>query len=462
MNLITKTQIEKVLAREVLDSRGNPTTEAEVFLTSGVLGRAMVPSGASTGVFESLELRDGGSRYGGKGVQKAVEAINGEIADAVVGKNPFEQRNLDALLVQLDGTDNKARLGANAILAVSLGIARAAAAEVGIPLYRYLGGVDAHILPVPFMNVINGGVHADNSLDFQEFMIVPLGAASFSEALRWGAETYHELAKVLKARGLSITVGDEGGFAPNLDSNEEALDILIQAIESAGYTIGEDIAIALDPAASQFYESNPQVDVAGISGGKVEDNGGGTYTLGKGNKFSSKQFVSYWIQLCEKYQAIVSLEDMLAEDDWYGWELLTKSLGTRVQMVGDDIFVTDAMRVSEGIERGVANSVLIKLNQVGTLSETLETVRLAARANYTCMVSHRSGETEDPFIADLAVGIGCGLIKTGSVARSERIAKYNQLLRIEEDLGESASYPGRQALAPRNAVTGYGDRVVVV
>jgi enolase len=421
-------EIDVVIGREVLDSRGNPTVEVEVVLDSGATGRAIVPSGASTGEHEAVELRDGGPRYLGKGVATAVDNVNGEIADTLEGIDALEQRLVDRILVDLDGTDNKARLGANAILGVSLAVAKAAADELELPLYRYVGGPNAYVLPVPMMNVINGGVHADNSIDLQEFMIVPVGAASFSEAMRWGVETYHTLKRVLHERGLSTAVGDEGGFAPNLASNEDAVKVLIEAIEAAGYKPGEEIAIAADPAASEFYKS-------------------GRYVLaGEGRELDSEQMVEFWVALCDQYP-IVSIEDGMAEDDWDGWAMLTKALGDRVQLVGDDLFVTNVERLSMGIDRGVANSILVKVNQIGTLSETLETVALAHRSSYTAVMSHRSGETEDTTIADLAVATNCGQIKAGAPARSDRVAKYNQLLRIEEDLGETAAYLGGATLA---------------
>ncbi|MGO9029014.1 MAG: phosphopyruvate hydratase [Acidimicrobiales bacterium] len=422
--------IEQVIGREVLDSRGNPTVEVEVLLDSGAAGRAIVPSGASTGTFEAVELRDGDHRYGGKGVTRAVANVNGEIAEILEGFDALDQRGIDLALVDADGTPNKARLGANAILGVSLAIAKAAADELELPLFRYVGGSDAHVLPVPMMNVVNGGVHADNSIDFQEFMIMPVGAASFSEALRWGVETYHALAGVLKARGLSTAVGDEGGFAPNLSSNEEAVEVLIEAIESAGRAPGEEIAIATDPASSEFYRD-------------------GAYVLaGEGRSLSSDEMVEYWVDLVGRYP-IVSLEDGMAEDDWDGWVSLTRALGSRIQLVGDDNFVTNEERVRRGIEGGVANAVLIKVNQIGTLTETLGTMSLATRSAYACVMSHRSGETEDATIADLAVATNCGQIKTGAPARSDRVAKYNQLLRIEEMLGDTAAFRGGEALATR-------------
>ena len=421
-------EIETVVGREVLDSRGNPTVEVEITLESGAFGRAIVPSGASTGEHEAVELRDGGPRYLGKGVSKAVASVNGEIADTIEGYDALEQRTLDRLLIDLDATDNKARLGANAILGVSLAIAKAAASELDVPLYRYVGGPNAHVLPVPMMNVLNGGVHADNTIDLQEFMIMPIGAPSFKEALRWGVETYHTLKKILHDRKLGTGVGDEGGFAPNLATNEDAIRLLVEAIEKAGYTPGEDIAIALDPATSELYKD-------------------GAYHLeGEGKILSSDDFVAYWTRLIDTYP-IVSLEDGMAEDDWDGWKSLSNAVGSRVQLVGDDLFVTNTSRLRMGIDRGIANSVLIKVNQIGTLTETLETVDLATRHSYTSVMSHRSGETEDTTIADLAVASNCGQIKTGAPARSDRVAKYNQLLRIEAQLGESAAYRGRSALA---------------
>ena len=424
--------IEQVFGREVLDSRGNPTIEVEVVLDSGSIGRAIVPSGASTGSFEAVELRDGGERYGGKGVLDAVANVNGEIADILEGFDALDQRGLDLAMIDADGTPNKGRLGANAILGVSLATAKAAADELGLPLFRYVGGPDAHVLPVPMMNVVNGGVHADNSIDLQEFMIMPVGAASFSEALRWGVETYHALARVLKGRGLSTAVGDEGGFAPNLSSNEDALRILVEAIESAGRVPGQDIAIAMDPAASELFTD-------------------GRYVLaGEGRTLSSAEMVEYYEDLVGRYP-IVSLEDGMAEDDWDGWAALTERLGTKVQLVGDDLFVTNEERLRRGIDAGTANAILIKLNQIGTLTETLGTMSLATRSAYACVISHRSGETEDTTIADLAVATNCGQIKTGAPARSDRVSKYNQLLRIEETLGESAAFRGGDVLAARSA-----------
>ncbi len=422
------TAVRSTIARQILDSRGNPTVEVEITLESGAAGRAAVPSGASTGEYEAVELRDGGSDWGGKGVTKAVANVNGEIAAAVIGIDPVDQEEFDARLLDLDGTPNKGRLGANALLGVSLAAAKAAAAERELPLWRYLGGDEASVLPVPMMNVLNGGSHADNSVDFQEFMIVPLGAPSFAEGLRVGTEVFHSLAKSLKSKGLSTAVGDEGGFAPNLSSNEAALEELIAGIESAGYKPGEDVAIALDPATSEIYSD-------GIYDLKHED-----------RKLSSEDMVTYWDEITAKYP-VVSIEDGLDENDWDGWKLLTDRIGTRTQLVGDDLFVTNPARLTEGIERGVANSILVKVNQIGTLTETLEAVRIAREAGYTAVMSHRSGETEDTTIADLAVATGCGQIKTGAPSRSDRVAKYNQLLRIEEALGDKAVYPGRSAFS---------------
>ncbi len=420
-------EIEHVVGREVLDSRGNPTVEVEVELETGARGRAIVPSGASTGEHEAVELRDGGERFVGKGVLNAVDHVNGEIADAVMGLDALDQRIVDGELIALDGTDNKARLGANAILGVSLAVAKAAATEVGLPLYRYVGGPNAHVLPVPMLNVINGGAHADNNVDLQEFMLMPVGAPSFNEALRMGVETYHALKRLLHDRGLSTAVGDEGGFAPNLDSNEAAIQVLVDAIEAAGYAPGDDIAIALDPATSELYRD-------------------GDYHLsGEDKVLSADDFVKFWVRLVDNYP-IISIEDGMAEDDWDGWAAMTSALGGRVQLVGDDLFVTNTERLSQGIERGVANSILVKVNQIGTLTETLETMELATRHAYTSVMSHRSGETEDTTIADLAVATNCGQIKTGAPARSDRVAKYNQLLRIEADLGEAAAYRGRAAV----------------
>jgi enolase 1/2/3 len=421
--------IVHIAGREVLDSRGNPTVEVEVVLESGARGRAIVPSGASTGEHEAVELRDGGERYVGKGVLTAVGFVNDEIAGVLDGFDALDQRTVDRELIELDGTENKARIGANAILGTSLAVAKAAAAELELPLYRYVGGPNAHVLPVPMLNVVNGGVHADNTIDLQEFMIMPVGAPSFSEALRWGVQTYHTLKKVLHDQHLSTSVGDEGGFAPDLATNEDAIKILVQAIEQAGFTPGDDIAIALDPAVSELYRD-------------------GAYHLeGEGKVLSSDELAGYWTHLVDTYP-IVSIEDGMAEDDWDGWARLSEALGSRVQLVGDDLFVTNADRLRMGIDRGVANSILIKVNQIGSLTETLDTVELATRHSYTSVMSHRSGETEDTTIADLAVATNCGQIKTGAPARSDRVAKYNQLLRIEADLGESAVFRGRAALAP--------------
>ncbi len=423
-------EIEHIVGREVLDSRGNPTVEVEVFLASGSKGRAIVPSGASTGQYEAVELRDGGDRFGGKGVQQAVDHVNGELLDTVLGLEALDQRNVDLEMLSTDGTSNKARLGANAILGVSLAVAKAAADELDLPLYRYVGGANAHVLPVPMLNVVNGGAHADNNVDFQEFMLMPVGAASFSEALQWGVETYHVLKGVFSERGLSTGVGDEGGFAPNLSSNEEAVTVLVEAIEKAGRVPGEEIAIALDPAVSEIYKD-------------------GRYELaGEGRSPDADEMVAYWVDLCDRYP-IVSIEDGMAEDDWDGWASLTRALGDRVQLVGDDLFVTNVERLQKGIDTGVANAVLVKVNQIGTLTETLDTVGLATRSSYASVMSHRSGETEDTTIADLAVATNCGQIKTGAPARSDRVAKYNQLLRIEQGLGESAAFWGERALAGR-------------
>ena len=422
-------EIVEVVGREVLDSRGNPTVEVEVVLDSGATGRAIVPSGASTGEYEAVELRDGGSRYLGKGVLRAVENVNNLVAPVVIGMDATNQRALDNALIELDGTENKSRLGANAMLGVSLSVAHAAASELELPLYRAIGGPHAHVLPVPMMNVINGGAHADNNVDLQEFMIMPVGAPSFREAVRWGVETYHTLKKVLADRGLSTAVGDEGGFAPNLSSNEAAVAILVEAIEKAGYAPGTDIAIALDPAMSELYRD-------------------GAYHLkGEGKVLSAPEMVEWWTSLVDRYP-IVSIEDGMAENDWSGWAQMTAALGSRIQLVGDDLFVTNTRRLQMGIDQSVANSVLIKVNQIGTLSETLDTVELATRHSYTSVMSHRSGETEDSTIADLAVATNCGQIKTGAPARSDRVAKYNQLLRIEEMLGDTARFRGRSALAP--------------
>ena len=420
--------ITNVFGREVIDSRGNPTVEAEVWLASGAKGRSQVPSGASTGQFEAIEIRDGDGRFAGKGVLGAVQNINTEIAPALLGMDALDQRVADAKMIDLDGTANKERLGANAILGVSLAIAHAAAAESKTPLYRYLGGANAHVLPVPMMNVINGGEHADNNIDLQEFMIMPVGAASFSEGLRWGIETYHVLKSVLNDRGLSTAVGDEGGFAPNLTSNEEALALLVEAIDKAGFVPGQEIALTIDAAASEFYDN-------------------GKYRLaGENRDLEAPEFAAYLADLVDRYP-IVSIEDGMDEQDFEGWSNLTVALGDKIQLVGDDLFVTNSERLEDGVNRGVANSILIKVNQIGSLTETLETMDLATTNGYTSVMSHRSGETEDTTIADLAVATNCGQIKTGAPARSDRVAKYNQLLRIEDDLGEAAAYRGLEALA---------------
>jgi len=420
--------IAELHARQILDSRGNPTLEVDAVLDSGALGRAAVPSGASTGELEAVELRDGGAAFGGKGVHKAIDHVNGEILDAVRGREAADQPGLDRLLIELDGTPNKGRLGANAILGVSLAVARAQSIELGVPLYRQLGGEQACLLPTPQMNVLNGGVHADNPVDFQEFMIMPVGASSFAQALQMGAETYQQLKSTLRSRGLATGVGDEGGFAPALESNEAPLELLVAAIEAAGYTPGSEIAIAIDPASSEFYED-------------------GAYQLaGEGRTLSSAQMVDYYESLLERYP-IVSLEDGMAEDDWDGWALLTERVGASVQLVGDDVFVTNPSILRRGIDAGIANSILIKLNQIGTLTETLETIAMANAAGYSSVVSHRSGETEDTTIADLVVATGSGQIKTGAPARSERVAKYNQLLRIEEQLGPRAQFAGRRTVS---------------
>jgi enolase len=421
--------IVDVYGREILDSRGNPTVEVEIALDDGSFGRAAVPSGASTGAFEACELRDADSpRYLGKSVATAVDHVNEEIADALVGMDATDQRSIDADLIALDSTPNKTNLGANAILGASLAACKAAAESTELTLYSYIGGVNAHTVPVPMMNVLNGGVHADNNVDFQEFMIMPVGASTFAEALRWCAEIYHTLKKVLNERGLSSAVGDEGGFAPDLKSNEEPLRLLSEACTRAGYTPGEQIFFAMDPAATEFYDAQRK-----------------RYVLkGEGRELTSDAMVDYWEQLVNDHP-IISLEDGMAEEDWTGWELLTKRIGKQVQLVGDDVFVTNKDRLEQGIERGVANSILIKLNQIGSLTETLETIEIAKRAGYTCVISHRSGETEDTTIADLAVAVNAGQIKTGAPARSDRVAKYNQLIRIEEELGDSSVYPGRSA-----------------
>jgi enolase len=419
-------EIRAVQARQILDSRGNPTVEVDVWLKSGSHGRAAVPSGASTGEFEAVELRDGGKAWAGKGVQQAVANVNGEIAKAVIGLDAEDQAAVDRTLIELDGTPNKARLGANAILGVSLAVAKAAANEEGVPLYRYLGGEQAHVLPVPMMNVLNGGAHADNRVDFQEFMVVPVGAERFSDALRVGTEVFHALKGWLHDQGLGTAVGDEGGFAPDLGSNEEALEALVAGIRAAGYEPGADVGIALDPATSELWSD-------------------GRYVLEhEGRTLDAEELAAYWTDLADRYP-IVSIEDGMAEDDWSGWKILTDLLGDRVQLVGDDLFVTNPERLRRGIEEGVANAILVKVNQIGTLTETLEAVRVAREAGYAAVMSHRSGETEDVTIADLAVATGCGQIKTGAPSRTDRVAKYNQLLRIEQELGADAEYPGLRA-----------------
>ncbi|MCX8997776.1 phosphopyruvate hydratase [Rhizobiaceae bacterium BDR2-2] len=421
------TAITDIIAREILDSRGNPTVEVDVFLEDGSFGRAAVPSGASTGAHEAVELRDGGSRYLGKGVEKAVDAVNGEIFDAIGGHDAEDQILIDKLMIELDGTPNKARLGANAILGVSLAVAKAAAESAGLPLYRYVGGPNARVLPVPMMNIINGGAHADNPIDFQEFMILPVGADNIREAVRAGAEIFHTLKKQLHAKGLSTSVGDEGGFAPNLESAPVALDFIVSAIEKAGYKPGEDVFLGLDCASTEFFKD-------------------GKYVYeGEGVTRSLEEQVAYLADLTAKYP-IITIEDGMAEDDWEGWKLLTDTIGSKVQLVGDDLFVTNSTRLRQGIEKGTANSILVKVNQIGSLSETLDAVETAHKAGYTAVMSHRSGETEDYTIADLAVATNCGQIKTGSLARSDRLAKYNQLIRIEEQLGVQAAYAGRSVL----------------
>ena len=422
--------IEAVGAREILDSRGNPTVEVEVVLEDGTLGRAAVPSGASTGAYEAVELRDGGDRYGGKGVTKAVAAVIDRIGPAIMDMEATEQRLLDATLKDLDGTPNKSALGANAILGVSLAVAKAAAASSGLPLFRYLGGPSAHVLPVPMMNILNGGAHADTNVDIQEFMIAPIGAATFAESLRWGAEVYHALKSVLKGRGLATGVGDEGGFAPSLPANREALDLIAEAIEKAGFSLGSDVALALDVASTEFFAD-------------------GAYTF-EGSRRTAEQMIEYYTDLVDSYP-IVSIEDPLAEDDWAGWKTITAQLGGKVQLVGDDLFVTNPERLARGIAEGAGNALLVKVNQIGTLTETLDAVNLAHRSGYRCMMSHRSGETEDTTIADLAVAVDCGQIKTGAPARSERVAKYNQLLRIEEELDDAARYAGASAFPRRGS-----------
>jgi enolase 1/2/3 len=419
-------EIEKVHARQIVDSRGNPTVEVDVVLKSGAAGRAAVPSGASTGEFEAVELRDGGDAWGGKGVSRAIANANGELAEAVRGLDAADQPAIDQAMIELDGTPNKGRLGANAILGVSLAAAKAAAAEAGLPLWRYLGGEAARVLPVPMMNVLNGGAHADNKVDFQEFMIVPVGAPSFSEGLRIGAEVFHALKRTLHDAGLATAVGDEGGFAPDLASNEAALEVLVSGIEAAGYAPGADVAIALDPATSEIFD-------------------GGSYVLEhEGRVLTGEEMAAYWGDISSRYP-VLSIEDGMDEEDWDGWQALTEAIGERVQLVGDDLFVTNTERLRRGIDAGVANSILVKVNQIGTLTETLDAVKTAQEAGYTAVMSHRSGETEDTTIADLAVATGCGQIKTGAPSRSDRVAKYNQLLRIEEQLGSDASYPGRGA-----------------
>lgn len=421
------TYIARIVGRQILDSRGNPTVEVDVYTTNGVIGRAAVPSGASTGIHEAVELRDGDkSLYLGKGVLKAIENVNTIIAEELLGMDVFDQKLIDATLNSLDGTANKSNLGANAILGTSLAVAKAAAQESGMSLFRYVGGVGATTMPVPMMNILNGGSHADNLIDVQEFMVMPFGASSFSEGLRWGTEIFHHLKSVLKSKGLSTNVGDEGGFAPNLGSNEEAIQVVLQAIEKAGFKPGHDVYIALDAASSEFYNAEK-----------------GLYLFeSTGESRTSSEMVDYWADWCKKYP-ILSIEDGLAEDDWSGWKTATEKLGSSVQLVGDDLFVTNTKRLAEGIEKGVANSILVKVNQIGSLSETIDAVQLATRNSYTSVMSHRSGETEDNTIADLAVALNCGQIKTGSASRSDRMAKYNQLLRIEEELGETAYYPGK-------------------
>lgn len=419
--------IAKIIGRQILDSRGNPTVEVDVITTSGVLGRAAVPSGASTGIHEAVELRDSDdSAYLGKGVLKAVANVNSIIDEALRGFDVCDQKAIDTKLIELDGSDNKSNIGANAILGTSLACAKAAADESGLGLFKYVGGVGAVTMPVPMMNILNGGSHADNKIDIQEFMVMPFGAESFSEGLRWGTEIFHHLKNVLKSRGMSTNVGDEGGFAPNLGSNEEAIQVVIEAIEKAGYKAGEDVYIALDAASSEFYNEDTQKYVFESTG----------------EQMSSEEMVNFWVDWCEKYP-IVSIEDGLAEDDWMGWKLATEKLGHKVQLVGDDLFVTNTKRLARGIDESIANSILVKVNQIGTLTETIEAVQMAIRNGYTSVMSHRSGETEDNTIADLAVALNCGQIKTGSASRSDRMAKYNQLLRIEEELGQTAIYPGK-------------------
>ncbi len=426
------TTIIEIIGRQILDSRGNPTVEVDVYLESGIMGRAAVPSGASTGAFEAVELRDGGEAYMGKGVLKAVDNVNELIANEILGMDARDQVGIDTLMIELDGTENKSNLGANAMLGVSLAVAKAAAEAVSLPLYQYIGGVNAKTLPVPMMNIINGGKHADNSVSCQEFMIMPVGAQTWSEALRMCAEVFHNLKAVLKDKGYSTAVGDEGGFAPNLKSDEEALQVIVEAIGVAGYKAGKDFRIAMDPAATEMYEEAKKIGKDG-------------YYFWKTDKFFTREeMVDFWAGLCDKYP-IISIEDGLAEEDWEGWRLMTERLGTKIQLVGDDLFVTNTTRLSKGIDMGVANSILIKVNQIGTLTETLDAIQMANRAGYTAVVSHRSGETEDTTIADLVVAMNAGQIKTGAPSRSDRVAKYNQLLRIEEELGEIAIYPGLDA-----------------
>ena len=419
--------IERIVGRQILDSRGNPTVEVDVYTTNGIMGRAAVPSGASTGVHEAVELRDGNKDYYlGKGVLKAVQNVNEIIDDELAGMDIFDQKAIDAALINLDNTENKSNLGANAILGTSLAVAKAAAQEAGLSLFKYVGGVGANTMPVPMMNILNGGSHADNLIDIQEFMVMPFGAPSFSEGLRWGTEIFHNLKSVLKSKGLSTNVGDEGGFAPNIGSNQEAIEVVLQAIEKAGFKPGHDVWVALDAASSEFYNADK-----------------GLYIFeSTGDQMNSEQMVDFWADWCKKYP-IISIEDGLAEDDWNGWKLATDKLGKSVQLVGDDLFVTNTKRLSQGIEKGIANSILVKVNQIGSLSETIEAVQMATRNSYTSVMSHRSGETEDYTIADLAVALNCGQIKTGSASRSDRMAKYNQLLRIEQELGENAYYPGK-------------------
>jgi enolase len=426
------TTIVEVIGRQIMDSRGNPTVEVDVFLESGIMGRAAVPSGASTGAFEAVELRDGGDAYMGKGVLKAVENVNEIIAEEIIGMDARDQVGIDTLMIELDGTDNKGKLGANAMLGVSLAIAKAAAEAVGLPLYQYIGGVNAKSLPVPMMNIINGGKHADNSVSCQEFMIMPVGAQTWSDALRMCAEVFHNLKSVLKGKGYSTAVGDEGGFAPNLKSDEEALQVIVEAVEKAGYKPGDDFRIAMDPASTEMYEEAKKIGKDG-------------YYFWKTDKFFTREeMVDFWAGLCDKYP-IISIEDGLAEEDWEGWQIMTEKLGEKIQLVGDDLFVTNTKRLKKGIDMDVANSILIKVNQIGTLTETLDAIQMANRAGYTAVVSHRSGETEDTTIADLVVAMNAGQIKTGAPSRSDRVAKYNQLLRIEEELGELAIYPGLDA-----------------